>query len=99
MDTDRLKFVSKVSDSNVDLYMNHLAALKVSLEGTHLSRSQRLFHEHIVPCAAPQAVQLAVTAAVAEAAAPPPPEPDARTLQLEEKMVQLTAELKGANDR
>ncbi len=52
------------------------------------------------PAVAVQAVQLAVTAAVAEAVAPPPPPQDTeRTRQLEERVVALTADLKAANDR
>lgn len=48
-----------------------------------------------------QAVQIAVTAAVAEAAAPPPPPPPPpeRTRELEERVLALTAELKAANDK
>lgn len=46
-----------------------------------------------------QAVQLAVTAAVAEAVAPPPPQDSERTRQLEDRVIALTAELKAANDR
>lgn len=48
-----------------------------------------------------QAVQIAVTAAVAEAAAPPPPPPPPpeRIRELEDKILALTAELKVANDK
>jgi hypothetical protein len=49
-----------------------------------------------------QAVQIAVTAAVAEAAAPPPPlppPPPERIRELEDKILALTAELKVSNDK
>ncbi len=48
-----------------------------------------------------QAVQIAVTAAVAEAAAPPPPPPPPpeRIRELEDRILALTAELKVANDK
>lgn len=44
-------------------------------------------------------MQIAVTAAVAEATAPPPPPPPDRNRELEDKVVVLTAELKAANDK